>query len=372
MIMVLTIGYLACVMVAFKVVKIKVSSVSVAVAAFIGVVMLGGVVVFWKLAAPMSNQMIVQRHVLEINPDVREFVSKVYAHSNDVVKKGDPLFDVTPDRFQNAVDQSKAELTAAISTVSQLESAVAVAGAAVKESKASTAAAKASRQTAEDLQDANAGAIAALKLQEARQAFLAAEANEKLSEATLKQAQFSVESGKYSVEVAQAELKMAMFNREQCTYRSPVDGRVVNMQISEGTPVARWRFASAGTVMDLSQTNIVAVLPQNLLINVKVGDAVEIALKRKPGEVFSGKVDSIVNYTGEGQFVPASKIPDAASVGSKGKLAVKIRLDDAERAMQLPLGGGGNVAIYTDFGKPFHIISKITVRISAWMNYVPI
>ena len=87
--------------------------VSVAVATLIGVFMLGGVVIVWKQAAPMSGQMILRRRVLQVVPDVREFVSKVHVKPDQKVKKGDPLFEILPDRFQDAVDEATAELAAA-------------------------------------------------------------------------------------------------------------------------------------------------------------------------------------------------------------------------------------------------------------------
>jgi membrane fusion protein (multidrug efflux system) len=372
MIILMTVGYLVCVILAFKVIKIEVSHPRIAVTALIFVMMQVGTVVVWKMAAPTTKQMVLRRHVLQIIPDVREVVSKVHVQSNQLVKKGQPLFDITPDRFQNAVDQSTADLAAAKSTVSQLESAVAVTVAALKESKANTAAAKSELKTAQNLKNENPGAIAGIKLEEKRQALLAAEADDKLAEATLKESQFSLEAAKHAVDVAQSSLKTANFNRERCTYRSPVDGRVMNMQMSEGTTVARYHFTSTGTVEDLSDTAILAIFPQNQLTNVKAGNKVEIAFKRTPGEVVTGKVELVVNYTGEGQLIPSSKLPDAASIGSKGRLAVRINLDDEELARKLPLGAAGTVAIYTDFGKPFHVISKINVRISAWMNYLPI
>jgi len=36
------------------------------------------------------------------------------------------------------------------------------------------------------------------------------------------------------------------------------------------------------------------------------------------------------------------------------------------------LGGAGTVAIYTKALKPLHVITKITVRIKMWTNYLPI
>lgn len=370
MITVLMIGYLACVMVAFKVIKIKVSPWSVAASALIGVVILGGIVIVWKQAAPMTGQMILNRKVLQVIPDVREYVSKVHVKQDQKVKKGDPLFEILPDRFQNAVDQAHANLTAAVTTVSQLEAAVTAAEAALKQEQADTAAGKAEYQTAQNLQKANPGAIAGLTVEEKRQALFGEEADDKVSEATLKQAKFSLAAAKQSVGVAQAGLKTAQFNLDRCTYVSPVDGQVVNWQIREGTPVARFRFTGSGTVEDFADNAILAIYPQNLLTNVKPDDEVEIAFKRRPGQIVTGKVKEIIEYTGEGQFAPNAMLPSAASVGSLGFLGVTIYLDDQEMAKELPLGAAGTTAIYTDFAQPFHIITKITVRIKAWVYQI--
>jgi multidrug resistance efflux pump len=102
------------------------------------------------------------------------------------------------------------------------------------------------------------------------------------------------------------------------------------------------------------------------------GDAVEIAFKSLPGQIATGKVDQVVEYTGEGQLDMTGVVPIAKSIGSKGMLVVRIVLDDEKLAKSLPLGGAGTTAIYTKFAQQFHIITKITVRIKAWMNYVPI
>ena len=48
----------------------------------------------------------------------------------------------------------------------------------------------------------------------------------------------------------------------------------------------------------------------------------------------------------------------------------KIRLTGGAVPPNLPLGAGGTVAIYTDHGKPVHIISKVAIRIKKWLLYV--
>ena len=68
MITVMTIGYIGCVFVAFKVIKIKPTPVSIALATLIGFFMLGGVVIGWKQAAPLTGQMFLRRHVVQVLP----------------------------------------------------------------------------------------------------------------------------------------------------------------------------------------------------------------------------------------------------------------------------------------------------------------
>jgi multidrug resistance efflux pump len=122
----------------------------------------------------------------------------------------------------------------------------------------------------------------------------------------------------------------------------------------------------------MSDTKVLAVLRQNLVKNIAVGDRVEIAFKSFPGRLVLGKVDAILEYTGEGQLLTSGVVPVVASIGSKGFLAVKISLDDGEFAKEVPLGAAGTTAIYTDVGKPFHAISKIVVRMKAWLYNLPI
>ncbi len=371
MVTLITLAYLACVYAAFTVLKIKVRPFSVAVATVIGVFLLGSIVTGWKLAAPMTGQMTLKRVVVQITPDVREFVSKVHVKSNDLVEKGQPLFEISQDRFQNAVDQATATLAATESTVSQLEAEVTTAEATIKKSDADKAVAKARIDTAKHLQRSAPTAIAKLKIAEADASYKAAKANSQTARASLKQSQSFLAAARDSVDVERAALNLAEFNLSQTTYRSPVDGQVMNLQVREGTPVARWQFTSVGTIMDLSNTVIAAVYPQNLLKYVKSGDSVEIAFMRKPGQIATGTVDAVVKYTGEGQFVAGGTLPVAATIGSKGFLVVRISLDDEELAKTLPLGAAGTTAIYSGFGKPFHSISKIALRMKGWLYYLP-
>lgn len=372
MVTVILLLYIGCVIAAFRYIKIKINPKSVAISLLIGVFLIGGIVVTWKLVAPISEQVTLRRVVVRIVPNVREFVTKVFVESNQLVKKGEPLFEVSKERFQYAVAQARGSLKAAESKYKQLESSVDAAKASVNKSAADLQVAQVEIDTADKLKRSSPGAVAKLRIEEAQASYLGAQATYNASKASLQQAQSSLAAAQYSIEMSQAALSNAEYQLSQTTYRSGVDGRVINFQIREGTMVARWQFTTVGSIMDLSDNAILAIYPQNLLKNVAPGDKVEIAFRRQPGMIATGKVDTVIKYTGEGQFAASEAIPVVATVGSKGFLAVRIYLDDEELARNLPLGAAGTTAIYTGVGKAFHVISKITVRIKSWLYYIPV
>lgn len=55
MIVIMSLCYLGCVVVAFRVIKIRPTPGHVAAAVLVGVVMLGGILVGWQMSAPMSR-----------------------------------------------------------------------------------------------------------------------------------------------------------------------------------------------------------------------------------------------------------------------------------------------------------------------------
>ena len=170
----------------------------------------------------------------------------------------------------------------------------------------------------------------------------------------------------------QAELNTANYNLDRCTVKAPTDGFVTAWVVREGTRVSALKPASIGTFVDTTDTFILASYPQNLLKNVKSGNPVDLAFKSTPGRVITGRVECVVEATGEGQFAPGGNLPVAADVGSKGSLLVKIRLDDDTSGASLPVGAAGAVAIYTESGMPFQLISKVYMRMLCWLNYLPV
>lgn len=422
MIALLIILYTGFVLVLFKVLRLRPTPYLIAGLIVAGVAIIGGVVVAWMQSAPISDKLVTNQYVVQLVPYVKGQVKEVQAQPNEPLKKGTLLLQIDPAPYQYDVDQLEAQLSASKANVLQAQAAakaadenvkkakdqVAEAQAAVAQAKAGVAHAEAAlaRAKAEDqlaktteqievgLQRTGTGAIATLKVDRAiqrRQEADAAveEANAGASEAqseeqhslsvlaavrsTMNQAEAEAQRAadavmvaRASVPVVQAQLDNARFNLAQCKMTAPADGYLVNWQVQVGTMLAP--SAAAGTFVDTSSIQVLALFPQNYLTNVRQGNDVELVLDRYPGRLFTGKVDAVIPAAGGGQLAPGGNIPTA--VQSTGAAAVKIVLNDLAVARKLSIGLGGTAAIYTRVGKPTHIISKVSLRMKKWLLYV--
>jgi hypothetical protein len=146
---------------------------------------------------------------------------------------------------------------------------------------------------------------------------------------------------------------------------------MINWQARPGTITANLRLAAVGTFMETGNPRIIIVLPQNLLRNVAVGDTVEFAFLRRPGEIDTGKIIRIANYSGEGQLAAGGDVVVMANIRSKGSFALVATLDDVELSQGLGLGAAGTAAVYTQSGRLFHMFSSAYIRLVSLFYYLP-
>jgi membrane fusion protein, multidrug efflux system len=384
MIAFLIIIYVAVVLVLFKVMHIKPTAYLVASMILVGVFMIGGVVVVWTQAAPITEKMVTSQYVVQLVPYVKGQVKTIYAQANQPLKKGDLLLEIDPAPYQYTVSQVEAQLAASKANVKQAEAGLVTANAAVPNAEANLAKAKAAddlaktqEQIALNIQRADKAAISVLNVAKATQERQEADAAVQQAEAGVAQAQASAQQAAAALQVAQsnvpvveAQLEDARFNLAQCKMLAPGDGYVINWQVQVGTMLVPAPLAAAGTFVNVSDTALVAVFPQNWLSNVQPGDDVEMVLNPYPGRLFLGKVDYVIPASGGGQFTTSGTIPNAARIGSDGLYAVRINFSDEAVARKLSLGSGGSAVIYTKVGKPTHVISKVAIRMKKWLLYV--
>jgi multidrug resistance efflux pump len=129
-------------------------------------------------------------------------------------------------------------------------------------------------------------------------------------------------------------------------------------------------MAAALAFVSVDMTDIIASFSQSAIRRINPGDSVEVVFTNMPGQVHSGKIIHIGKATGEAQLVASGNITTLTGQPATARWPVRVELDDEAVAAALPQGAGGSMAVYTDAGAPFHIISKVVMRMNAWMGYL--
>ena len=84
----------------------------------------------------------------------------------------------------------------------------------------------------------------------------------------------------------------------------------------------------------------------------------------------AGKVTHVIQAGASAQLMASGQLPAITGAPATDRWVVRVVLDDVDFAASLPQGAGGTIAIYTNAGKPFHVISKVVMRMQAWMGYL--
>ena len=77
-----------------------------------------------------------------------------------------------------------------------------------------------------------------------------------------------------------------------------------------------------------------------------------------------------MGLSGQAQLQASGTLPTLSGAPITDRWAVKVDLDDEATARAMAQGTGGTLVVYTDTGSAFHVISKVAIRLAAWMNYL--
>ena len=127
--------------------------------------------------------------------------------------------------------------------------------------------------------------------------------------------------------------------------------------------------ASGDGVYPRAKRLIVAQFRQNSLLRLEKGDDAEAVFNALPGQVFHGKLVSILpvvpgNLSGAGALQSLTVTP-----GSDGVLAT-IELDPNAEIDALPDGIYAQVAVYSDHFAHVSVMRKVLLRMTSWMHYL--
>jgi len=400
----------------FKLRLLKLSPAWGVVSALFGLHVLLIFLIGIRFVTPYSTDARVIQRTIQLIPRLPEptLVTAVLVAPDVPVKKGESLFqlDRRPYEYQvgqlqaqieaarakivaceSKVRQQEAELMAAHQDVLMLKADVEATSAKVAKLKSEMEYAKFQNERYRSLSEQNAGseqdsqkwssdlksAEAGLKEAEAEAersrlkyesqiggvntVVISAAAQLKESEATLKEAAANAAA-------EQAQLKLAQYYLENTTIVAPADGHIVNLQVVPGMVAGTVRFGAIATFIVDSDRYVLGNFYQEHLKYVKIGQPVEVALNRFPGQIFKGEVDSIWWANGEGQLLPSGDLPvfNPGPNGAQTGFAVKIVLENRNQEM-FPIGAQGAAAIYTS-GGGFAALRRIVIRTYSWLNWL--
>ena len=180
---------------------------------------------------------------------------------------------------------------------------------------------------------------------------------------------FDVEQRQSEVDQLRAQLEGAQWNLDKTIVRAPADGYVTNLALRKGARVANLPLSPVMAFIDTSSTIIGVEIAQINARYIEPGQQVELTFKFAPGQVYSGKVESVLQAIAPGQTQTSGTAVMPKEVQS-APFVVRVKLDDEDFARRLPAGSTGTAAIFTEHVKVSHIIRRVLLRQIAILNYV--
>jgi multidrug resistance efflux pump len=321
---------------------------------------------------PYTPQGVVQAFVVGIAPEVPGRVSEVNAVDNQKTAAGAVLFRVDPEPYQIAVEKAEADVAAAGQSIGANTAGVTAAQAKVAEAHANLE--NAMEQTARTLELVKKGVFAKAKGDEAKAQRDAAKAQARQAEAELRRAQESLGpqgADNPQLRAATAVLAKAQRDLVHTAVLAPTDGLVTNLQLTLG------QFVPAGqpimTFIDGRSYWIVASLRENSLEHVRPDAPVEIVFDVLPGQVFSGRVESIgwgvSNYNSGSQGGLPTIKNQTGWIRDPQRFPVRIELDVEDYVPGLRHGSQANVIIYTGDNSIANWLGKLWIRLVSVLTY---
>ena len=144
---------------------------------------------------------------------------------------------------------------------------------------------------------------------------------------------------------------------------------MVNVQLRQGAFVGQVAMSEQMTFVD-NEYQIYALFGQNELHQVVAGNEAEITLDTYPGRIIKAHVDSVIWAQAQGQLDASGDIPRTTFVAPPGRFPAKLVVAEKDRGLFLAAGARGSAAIYTEHLALVHVIRKVILRVTSYLDYV--
>jgi multidrug resistance efflux pump len=277
------------------------------------VVTAGAVYAGWQLwhhyeLEPWTRDGRVKAYVVQVAHDVTGQVTKVHVHDNQQVKAGEPLFEIDRARFELALRQADAQVTAAEAALAQAQ----------REDKRNT------------------------------------QLDDLVSQETREQGQTRTDQARAALAQAIVNRDTAKLNLERTHVVSSVTGIVTNLDLREGAYATTAHPVMA--VVDSGSFYVEGYFEETKLPGIQLGDPVDITLMgtRQP---IHGHVESFAEgITDRDRSTGANMLPNVNPTFNWVRLAqrvpVRIALDPVPANVRLVAGQTATVKVLPAPAKP--------------------
>ena len=368
----LILTYAAIAYAAFRLFKIPVNGFTLLTATLGGAALIGALLLGMNYNHPFTSQARFYFHTTPIVPAVSGMVIEVPVQAGKPVKKGEVLFRIDPEPFQNAVKAKEAALANAVQTTKQLR---ATADAAQKKLESAIA----DRDSAKDIferskQLIEKGVIAQVQFEKAKNTYNAAEATAQSAKseaerATL-EAEAVVEGVNTDVARLEAELDTAKFNLEQSTVRAPTDGTVQQNFLRPGMYAASLPLRPVMVFLHDEKPKFTAAFLQNSAQRIEQDSKAEFILPAVPGRFFKARVAAVGAFIPQGQLQPSGNLIDPEQIKGEGRILVSIEPEEDLSKYLIVPGSIAQVAVYTHHMHHLDILRKVLLRMKSWTNFI--
>jgi multidrug resistance efflux pump len=313
--MLILLTYSAIWIVIFKLFKIPLNKWSIPTAGLGGIVLVGTMVFVMNYNHPYSEITREYFVTVPVVPEVKGKVLAVHAQSGTRLNKGDVLFTLDPEPFQNTVDDLTAQY--------------------------------------------NAAEKDALRAEELYRKKLGSERDAQLYRA--------------QAESLNAKLNNAVRALDKTVIEAPSDGYVVQVAVRPGVMAVPLPLRPVMIFLPEEEMYLVGWFRQNNLTRLQPGNEAEVAFDSLPGQVFGGEVLSISPAMRQGQVQASGDLIDPSLAPNPGRIPVVIKITDPrfDQYRGMMVGGAyAQSAVYTDNAEHVAIIRRVILRVSSWLNYI--
>jgi RND family efflux transporter MFP subunit len=244
--------------------------------------------------APWTRDGRLKAYVVQVAPDVTGQVTRVYVHDNQQVTAGEPLFDLDRARFELALRQSEAQVTAAQAALGQT----------ARENRRNT------------------------------------ELDDLVSTETREQGQTRADQARAALAQAIVNRDTARLNLERTRVTASVNGTVTNLDLRAGSYATAARPVMA--LVDSSSFYVEGYFEETKLPGIALGDRVDITLMGTRAPIH-GRVESFASGIADrDRSMGANMLPNVNPTFNWVRLAqripVRIALDPVPASVRLVAG----------------------------------